>query len=47
MKKSLSAKDEVESKQIEAIRELSSANTKWEEVNKKMASDLVIILSLR
>ena len=40
LKKSLSAKDEMESKQIEAIRELSSANAKWEEANNQMASDL-------
>jgi hypothetical protein len=26
--------------QIEAIRDLSTANAKWEEANKKMASDL-------
>ena len=30
----------MESKQIEAVRELSSANAKWEEANQKMASDL-------
>ncbi len=39
-KKSLAAKDEVETKQIEAIQNLTSANSKWEEEHNKTVSDL-------
>ena len=40
LKKNLSSKNEVESKQIEAVRDLSTANAQWEQVAKKTASDL-------
>jgi hypothetical protein len=40
LKKSLHAKDEVETKQIDAIRELTTANSKWEGANAKTSSDL-------
>ncbi|XP_059079993.1 LOW QUALITY PROTEIN: TATA element modulatory factor-like [Tigriopus californicus] len=40
LKKSLKAKDEVESKQIEAIQNLTSANSKWEDEHKKVLSEL-------
>ena len=37
LKKSLGAKDEVESKQIEAIQNLTNANSKWEEEHNKVS----------
>ncbi len=40
VKKSLSAKDEVETRQIEAIQTLTSANSRWEEEHNKTVSDL-------
>ena len=40
LKKNLSSKNEVESKQIEAVRDLTSANAQWETVAKKTASEL-------
>ena len=40
LKKNLSSKNEVESKQIEAVRDLTSANAQWETEAKKTASDL-------
>ena len=40
LKKNLSSKNEVESKQIEAVRDLSTANAQWEQEAKKTASDL-------
>lgn len=40
LKKSLGAKGEVESKQIEAIQSLTNANSKWEEEHSKVKSDL-------
>lgn len=40
LKKSLGAKGEVESKQIEAIQSLTSANARWEEEHNKVKSEL-------
>ena len=38
--KSLSNKNEMESKQIDAVRDLASANSKWEEEANRLTSDL-------
>ena len=40
LKKSLAAKDEVESRQIEAVRDLTTANTTWQEEAIKRDSEL-------
>ncbi len=40
LNKSLDAKNDIETKQIEAIQNLTTANSQWEEANKKMASEL-------
>ena len=39
--KSLNAKDEVETKQIEAITNLTSANSKWEEEHNKVSCIII------
>jgi chromosome segregation ATPase len=40
LKKSLKAKDEIETKQIEAIQGLTTANSKWEDEHNKVKSEL-------
>ena len=45
-KKSLSAKDEVETKQIEAIQNLTNANSKWEEEHNKVKKKMLPVESM-